>query len=124
MLLGSETVSARSHVSLYFVHISALYPADGDVSASLYYSTTAGVTLNRKYPGHPNSEHEHASYQGFVEASEHGKHVIISSEPTTFDEKEWNLIPRNTMVLVDEHGEMKTTPATYDRGLDAVDPST
>ena len=91
-------------------------------AASLYYSETAGVTLNRKFPGHPNSAEESAKYKGHVEAEKHGKHVIISSEPTTFDENEWSLIPRNTLVLVDAQGNLRITPAMIDDTFIVKDP--
>ena len=70
---------------------------------SLYYSTTAGVTLNRQFPDHPNgAKGPHGSGKGKSangkqaahgaeghnpnaqrDASDHGKHVIVASEPTT-----------------------------------------
>ncbi|CCL99479.1 uncharacterized protein FIBRA_01497 [Fibroporia radiculosa] len=66
---------------------------------SLYLSTRAGATLNRKYPGHPN--HVEESGQGDLgDESEHGEHVIVASEPTTYKEKEWELIGKNECVMV------------------------
>ncbi|KZV87014.1 N-terminal nucleophile aminohydrolase [Exidia glandulosa HHB12029] len=61
---------------------------------SLYFSTVAGVTLNRKYPGHPDlAAHEQPQADPAPKAAkEHGNHVIIASEPTTYNENEWNLI--------------------------------
>ncbi|CAE6347443.1 unnamed protein product [Rhizoctonia solani] len=58
---------------------------------SLYYSTSAGVTLNRKYPGHPNYfkwEDPGDAATGLVGPDElrpeaYGNHVIVASEPTT-----------------------------------------
>jgi glutamine amidotransferase len=92
---------------------------------SLYYSTTAGPTLNRKYEGHPdrvsknssirpeelyevNPSHHFTSVnarktkrmEGNLLKDNHDKHVIVTSEPTTFDQREWELIPKNTAVLV------------------------
>jgi len=43
-------------------------------------------------------------------AAEHGKHVIIASEPTTFTEHEWELIPANSIVTVDKNMEAVTLP--------------
>ncbi|KAI9721690.1 MAG: hypothetical protein M1828_005058 [Chrysothrix sp. TS-e1954] len=87
---------------------------------SLYYSTVAGTTLNRKYPGHPNkgekNRHQHKGY------SEHGSHVIVASEPTTYDEKEWSLIDANSIVMVDVKGKVGKRKVTYDDGLNAIDP--
>jgi len=99
---------------------------------SLYYSTKAGPTLNRKYQGHPDRvsdsstvrpENHDASAaarqqeemirhwskatanrgqasEGTRHGSEHGKHVIVASEPTTFDQNEWELIGKNQCVMV------------------------
>jgi glutamine amidotransferase len=91
---------------------------------SLYYSTTAGVTLNRQYPDHPNgangphgsgkgkSSHGHKSAAGAKghnphatkDAGEHGKHVIVASEPTTYKDEEWTLIEKNRVVIVGKEG--------------------
>ncbi|CAE6525958.1 unnamed protein product [Rhizoctonia solani] len=76
---------------------------------SLYFSTTAGVLLNRKYPGHPNFqkwEDIGDSATGLLGADElrpeaFGNHVIVASEPTTKSEDDWALVPKNKAVLVD-----------------------
>lgn len=68
---------------------------------SLYYSTTAGVRLNRKYPGHPNDDSLGKEEHKAKDKSEHGAHVIVSSEPTTHVVSEWKLIGKNEAVLVD-----------------------
>ncbi|KAL3420213.1 glutamine amidotransferase class-II [Phlyctema vagabunda] len=92
---------------------------------SLYYSTQAGVTLNRQFPDHPDGArgpHGSAEKHGHVKepaqgaeghnphakrnAGEHGNHVIIASEPTTYKNKEWSLIEKNRIVLVDSHGKV------------------
>ncbi|KAK7050829.1 hypothetical protein VNI00_004940 [Paramarasmius palmivorus] len=71
---------------------------------SLYLSTTAGVTLNRKFPGHPDFKKQEevpevhaAGLKGTntLQRDVHGDHVIIASEPTTRDEDEWELIGKN-----------------------------
>jgi glutamine amidotransferase len=51
-----------------------------------------------------------------------GKHTIIASEPTTYDEKEWNLIKRNCALMVDEDGIEREVEIEYDDGLNARDP--
>ena len=79
---------------------------------SLYYSTQAGVTLNRKYPGHPDHvpdkpipEDAVGLKGGSMRAAEsHGNHVIVASEPTTHDDKEWELVPKNQAVMVGFEG--------------------
>lgn len=62
---------------------------------SLYYSTAAGSTLNRKYPGHPDDPEGMLNTDvgdGMKRTEEHGNHVIVASEPTTFQPSEWSLI--------------------------------
>ena len=76
---------------------------------SLYISTTAGVTLNRKFPGHPNQEDTRDANR-LQSAKDHGSHVIVASEPTTFVEKDWDLIGKNEAVLVTAHGEVSRQP--------------
>lgn len=87
---------------------------------SLYWSGTAGRSLNRKYPGdiggvpdggNPDAVHSHDAV--------HGKHIIIASEPTTYDEKEWILIKRNHIVAVDEFGVESEQELVYDPKLNA-----
>jgi glutamine amidotransferase len=89
---------------------------------SLYWSEFAGRTLNTKYPGHPDGE-------GFVneeavleEGEKIGKHTIVASEPTTYDEKEWHLIKANHALLVGEDGEEEEKKIEYNKELNAADP--
>ncbi|KAF7342996.1 N-terminal nucleophile aminohydrolase [Mycena venus] len=71
---------------------------------SLYLSTTAGATLNRKYPGHPDAEHarnqEGGSGMVKMEKEAHGAHVIVASEPTTYKKEEWELVRKNECIIV------------------------
>lgn len=67
---------------------------------SLYYSTTAGPTLNRKFPDHPDGKE--VRRKSIRATNEHGKHVIVASEPNTYKEDDWNLIPPNSFVLIDK----------------------
>lgn len=67
---------------------------------SLYFSTTAGVSLNRKFPGHPDSAGSDNGRQNLKKAEEHGAHVIVASEPSTFDRKAWELIRKNECIMV------------------------
>ena len=69
---------------------------------SLYWSDTAGVTLNRKYPDHPDAESNDAAYKA---KEEHGKHYIAASEPSTYKEEEWNLIDKNTIAFMGVDGK-------------------
>jgi len=88
---------------------------------SLYYSTTAGVTLNRQYPDHPDGANgPHGAAKGDAEkgveghnpkakkgSEEHGKHVIVASEPTTYKESQWELIEKNRVVMVEDGADVK-----------------
>lgn len=80
---------------------------------SLYWSNTAGVTLNRKYPGHPNGgENPNACKR----PEEHGAYMIVASEPTTCRKKEWNLIPKNCCCLVGKDGLHEIEQIELDEG--------
>jgi glutamine amidotransferase len=68
---------------------------------SLYWSTKAGTTLNRKYPDLPSGG---ANPDASKNTSEHGKHVIVASEPTTHRVEDWSLIEKNHALLVDAKG--------------------
>lgn len=70
---------------------------------SLYWSTIAGTTLNRKFPDHPNKGSENTT--AFKDPEEHGIHYIVASEPTTYKEEEWNLIPKNHCGMVGKDGK-------------------
>jgi glutamine amidotransferase len=89
---------------------------------SLYWSNTAGRSLNQKYPGHPDGPHISNDNAIKTEADIMGKHTIIASEPTTYDEKQWNLIPKNCAFTVDEFGHEMQLPITYDETLNAEEP--
>jgi glutamine amidotransferase len=79
---------------------------------SLYCSTTAGITMNRKYPDHPdNKEHVPTTNN---KPSDHGNHVIVASEPTTYKEKEWNLIEKNHCLTVETNGSVDVTEIKYE----------
>jgi glutamine amidotransferase len=89
---------------------------------SLYWSEFAGRTLNTKYPGHPDSKDIVNEESTLAESENIGKHTIVASEPTTYDEKEWHLIPRNHALLVDEDGVEREVEIEYDEELNARDP--
>jgi len=88
---------------------------------SLYWSEFAGRTLNTKYPGNPDASVPNPEAQ--KDGEEMGRHTIISSEPTTYDESQWHLINKNCTLTVDEFGTEVETPAEYDPALNAVDPN-
>ncbi|KAI0345660.1 N-terminal nucleophile aminohydrolase [Trametopsis cervina] len=67
---------------------------------SLYYSTAAGVRLNRKFPGHPDQHGKDNGKTNLKAEEEHGDHIIVASEPTTFHDGEWKLIEKNQCIMV------------------------
>lgn len=89
---------------------------------SLYWSEFAGRTLNTKYPGHPDGKDLINNEAVLEEGQKIGKHTIVASEPTTYDEKEWHLIKANHALLVGEDGEEKHEVVDYSEELNAADP--
>ncbi|KAI1789403.1 N-terminal nucleophile aminohydrolase [Ganoderma leucocontextum] len=77
---------------------------------SLYLSTRAGISLNRKFPGHPDLEGVDNGLQNLKAVEEHGDHVIIASEPTTFKEEDWELIPKNQCIMVGRDMVVRRAP--------------
>lgn len=70
---------------------------------SLYYSTTAGVRIDRRFEGHPDGGEEEEG-KGKRAGEEKGGHVVVASEPTTFKKDEWKLMPKNSVLFVEEKG--------------------
>ncbi|KAH7128198.1 nucleophile aminohydrolase [Dendryphion nanum] len=89
---------------------------------SLYWSEFAGRTLNGKFPGNPDGKDLVNEETFYGEEERIGKHTIVASEPTTFDEKEWHLIGGNCALTVDEHGVETQVAIEYEKALNAVDP--
>ena len=52
-----------------------------------------------------------------MDGSEHGKHIIVASEPTTYNDNEWNLIEKNHALLVDDSGNYKLEQIDLPIGL-------
>ena len=48
--------------------------------------------------------------QNLLAAHEHGDHVIVASEPTTFRKEDWELIPKNTCVMVGKDMSVRREP--------------
>ena len=90
---------------------------------SLYWSEFAGRTLNQKYPGNPDAADKVNEAASKSDDEKIGKHTIIASEPTTYDDAEWHLISRNCALTVDEAGTEKEIPIEYDSKLNVVDPN-
>jgi glutamine amidotransferase len=89
---------------------------------SLYWSELAGRSLNQKYPGHPDGAHLVNEAAQFTEQDKIGRHTIIASEPTTYEENIWKLIGKNCAFTVDEYGNELELPINYDLSLDAKEP--
>lgn len=88
---------------------------------SLYYSTTAGVTLNRKYPDHPDGIEMDPQRAGRKDVEEHGQHVIVASEPSTYKDSEWHLISKNQCLMVDKDGKPVLENVPYEEAWNAED---
>ncbi|KAK5134741.1 hypothetical protein LTR08_006116 [Meristemomyces frigidus] len=89
---------------------------------SLYYSTVAGTTLNRKYPDHPDGIDVPGRNFGKSE-DDHGRHVIVASEPSTYKEDDWKLIGKNQCVMVEADGNCEVRDVGYEKAWDAEDPN-
>lgn len=112
--LNLATTDGRRLVSVRFRNSKVENPP------SLYYSTSAGITLNRRYPGHPNEGVVNTT--AVKTAEEHGTHVIVASEPSTYQEDQWELIGKNQCLLVERNGDVKVEDIPYDKNWDAEDP--
>ncbi len=86
---------------------------------SLYYSTEAGVTLNRKYPGTADRE-EGGNPRAWKRAEEHGRHVIVASEPSTFDRGQWKLVGKNCAVVVEGDGKVDVREVGVEEGWNST----
>lgn len=99
-VLNLVVTSGSSLVAVRYASPKGLEPP------SLYYSTTAGPTLNRKYKGAPDdeiSQRPETVGDERMEKEQHAKHVVVASEPSTFNPDEWELVEPSQMVLVDQH---------------------
>lgn len=85
---------------------------------SLYWSTTQGVVLNRKFPDHPDGKENPLAQK---RPEQHGRHVIVASEPTTYDKEEWAVIEKNCAVLVEKDGVARVERMEIPESWNAVD---
>jgi len=86
---------------------------------SLYYSTKAGTTLNRKYPGDADGRVIPGLTDYGLDVASHGKHLIVASEPSTYKTEDWELIGRNQYLAADGHGRFDVKDAPYEKEWDA-----
>ncbi|KAK5705975.1 hypothetical protein LTR17_021186 [Elasticomyces elasticus] len=90
---------------------------------SLYYSTKAGTTLNRKYPDHPDGKDVPGRMEG-RDVGEHGKHLIVASEPSTYIAEDWVLVGKNQVILADPGTKtFEVRDVMYEKGWDVEDPT-
>ncbi|KAK3111080.1 hypothetical protein LTR53_014009, partial [Teratosphaeriaceae sp. CCFEE 6253] len=90
---------------------------------SLYYSTKAGTTLNRKYPDHPDGVDIPGRFSG-KDVEGHGEHLIVASEPSTYKEEDWVLVGKNQYVMADlQKGVMKVGGVPYEVSWSVEDPT-
>lgn len=95
---------------------------DTEQPPSLYWSTKAGVTLNRKYPGSPEEGGENPAAHKRPE--EHGSHVIVASEPSTYQKGEWEVIEKNCCLMVCKNGRVVHERLEYPKEWNAPAAST
>ena len=86
---------------------------------SLYYSTKAGTTLNRKYPDHADGIDTPGELKGLA-VEDHGKHLIVASEPSTYRAEDWVLVGKNQAVLAGP-GRFEVQDIAYRKEWDATD---
>lgn len=86
-----------SHISLnlaisngeHFYALRFACPEQQD-PPSLYWSTTSGATLDRRYEGHPDHPEKR---DGKLPREKHAEHVVVGSEPMTRGEDHaWHLL--------------------------------
>ena len=105
---------------------------------SLYYSTKAGTTLNRKYPDHPDGPTQKDA-ERLKREGEHGRHLVslvilrvnrylsktcpqlIASEPSTYKISDWELIGKNQSVTAGADGTIQVRDIPYEQAWDAED---
>lgn len=99
---------------------------DTEQPPSLYWSTKAGVTLNRKYPGLPTAEDGRVGQNpaAHKRPEEHGSHVIVASEPSTFQKREWEVIEKNCCLMVFKDGKVVHEKLEYPKEWNAPAAST
>lgn len=51
---------------------------------------------------------------------EHGSHVIVASEPSTYKPKEWTLIEKNHCLMVEKDGKAQVEKLEFPQDWNAV----
>lgn len=87
---------------------------------SLYWSTSSGATMDRRFEGHPDGRRAESGVRlrdGKLRRERRGPHVVVASEPMTRgQDEEWHLM-KSGEVLVVEEGEME---GRREGGMDAT----
>ncbi|GAA6059235.1 hypothetical protein JCM10212_006628 [Sporobolomyces blumeae] len=115
---SSSTTGARRRLALWFsanvaisdgsrfIALRFAYPPKDREAPSLYWSETAGSALDRRYTSHPDDGGLDVGRR--PRASRSGRHVVVASEPMTFDHGgEWSEVVQGQLVLVDEDGKVE-----------------
>lgn len=90
---------------------------------SLYWSTKAGTTLNRKYQDHPDGDDAPKELRAAGLAAEnHGEHLIVGSEPSTYKSADWHLIGKNQCLIAAPNGKFDLADIPCEKEWDVVDP--
>ena len=50
----------------------------------------------------------------------HGSHVIVASEPSTYNSKEWDLIEKNHCLMVEKDGKAQIEKLEYPKEWNAT----
>lgn len=53
-------------------------------------------------------------------AEEHGSHVIVASEPSTYNSKDWDLIEKNHCLMVEKDGKTQMEKLEFPQGWNAT----
>jgi glutamine amidotransferase len=46
-------------------------------------------------------------------AEEHGNHIIVASEPSTYKKQDWTLIEKNYCIMVEKNGKVVVEAVEY-----------
>ncbi|WPG98341.1 Hypothetical protein R9X50_00113000 [Acrodontium crateriforme] len=87
---------------------------------SLYYSTKAGTTLNRKYRDTADGIDSPDRFSGLSEEA-HGNHLIVASEPSTYKKSDWHLIGKNQCLMSSPGHTFEVLDVPYSKDWDAED---
>lgn len=73
--------------------------------------------MNRKYPDDPDGLENPLACK---KPEEHGSHVIVASEPSTYKQEQWALIEKNHCIMVEKNGKVAVESVDYPQGWNAT----